>query len=495
MTAPVEPDSSRADPPEPGRTSPEEAGGAPPDVSITGTHLKKKSIHAVVFVATLGALAFGFDTGVISGAIPFLQLPTARGGLALSADQVATVTSSLVLGAAFGGILSGNMADRAGRKKTLLILSLLFILGALGTSLAPGATVMVVFRFVLGLAVGGASATVPVFIGELAPTRMRGMLVARNELTIVTGQLLAYTTNAIIANVWPGHPHAWRFMLVLCTLPAVGLFLGSFFLTESPRWLLTRGRRGEARDVLWQLRTGDDVSEELDEITDHIETTRQESSTRFWDDLKVPWIRRITLIGIGLAFLSQMTGVNSVMYYAPMILIDTGLGTSASLIATIGNGVVAVCSVAFGSMVLLPRFRRRPMLLTGQVGVTCALAALGVVFSFMSTGPVRSYLVLAFMMLFLFFMQGFVAVIFWLMLAEIFPLRIRGKAMGVAVFANWMANYLVARLFPPLEAALGGGVFFIFAAVNLLTVFFYLRFIPETKGRSLEQLEEDFASA
>ena len=486
MTAPAEPQSSDTTPPDPSRSA--------PGISVEGKPLKKKSIHRVVFVATLGALAFGFDTGVISGAIPFLQLPIAKGGLALNADQVATVTSSLVLGAAFGGIMSGNMADRTGRKKTLLILSLLFIAGALGTSLAPTATVMVVFRFILGLAVGGASATVPVFIGELAPTEMRGMLVARNELTIVTGQLLAYTTNAVIANAWPGHPHAWRFMLVLCTLPALGLFLGTFSLTESPRWLVARGRRGHARDVLWQLRKGDDVSGELDELQAHIDKTRQESTTRFWDDLKVPWIRRITLIGIGLAFLSQMTGVNSVMYYAPMILIDTGLGTSASLVATIGNGVVAVCSVAFGSMVLLPRFRRRPMLLTGQVGVTCALAAMGAVFSFGAEGPVRSYLVLAFMMLFLFFMQGFVAVIFWLMLAEIFPLRIRGKAMGVAVFANWMANYLVARLFPPLEAALGGGVFFIFAAVNLATVFFYLKFIPETKGRSLEQLEEDFAA-
>lgn len=463
--------------------------------AASGKPLKKKNINAVVFVATLGALAFGFDTGVISGAIPFLQLPTADGGLALSADQVATVTSSLVLGAAFGGIMSGNMADRAGRKRTLLVLSILFIIGALGTSFAPSANVMVAFRFILGLAVGGASATVPVFIGELAPTHLRGTLVARNELTIVTGQLLAYTTNAIIANVFPGHPHAWRFMLVLCTLPAVGLFIGTFVLTESPRWLVAKGRIDEARSVLWQLRTEDDVSDELGMLQDHVEKTHKESSTRFMTDLKVPWIRRITLIGIGLAFLSQMTGVNSVMYYAPMILIDTGLGRNAALVATIGNGVVAVCSVAFGSMVLLPRFRRRPMLLTGQIGVTAALALMGAVFSFGAEGAVRSYLVLAFMMLFLFFMQGFVAVIFWLMLAEIFPLKIRGKAMGLAVFANWMANFLVARVFPPLEATLGGGVFFIFAAVNLLTVFFYLKFIPETKDRSLEQLEEDFASA
>lgn len=465
-----------------------------PPASPKYRSLKKKNINGVVAVATMGALAFGFDTGVISGAIPFMQLPFSQGGLALDADQVATVTSSLVLGAAVGGIFSGNLADRNGRKKTLLVLSVLFILGALGTSFAPTATVMVIFRFILGLAVGGASATVPVFIGELAPTAIRGRLVARNELTIVTGQLLAYTTNAIIATVFPGHPHAWRFMLVLCTAPALGLCLGTFHLTESPRWLIARGRRDEAARALWQLRTEDDIAGELEAIERHVEWSTKESSTRFLDDLKVPWIRRITLIGIGLAFLSQMTGVNSVMYYAPMILIDTGLGRDAALVATIGNGVVAVCSVAFGSMVLLPRFRRRPMLMVGQIGVTAALAAMGAVFSYVADGPLRAYLVLAFMMLFLFFMQGFVAVIFWLMLAEIFPLRIRGKAMGLAVFANWIANFLVARLFPPLEATLGGGVFFIFAVINLLTVFFYLRYIPETKDRSLEQLEEDFAN-
>ena len=457
--------------------------------------VKKKKINGVVAVATLGALSFGFDTGVISGAIPFMELPTSQGGLDLNATQVGTVTSSLVLGAAFGGIMSGSMADKKGRKITLLVLSLLFILGAAGTAFAPTAMWMIVFRFLLGLAVGGASAIVPVFIGELAPTHLRGKLVARNELMIVTGQLLAYSTNALIANVFPGHPSAWRMMLLLCTLPAAGLFFGTFYLTESPRWLVARGYIDRARTVLWQLREEDDVTEELEGLEAHVAETKKASSGSFMQAMQIPWMRRITFIGIGLAFLSQMTGVNSVMYYAPMTLIDAGLGTSAALIATIGNGLIAVCSVAFGSMVLLPRFRRRPMLMIGQTGVTIALAAMGVVASTFAQGEVRAYMMLAFMMLFLFFMQGFVAVIFWLMLAEIFPLRIRGKAMGAAVFMNWTANFLVAKFFPPLQEALGGGVFFIFAAINLCTILFYFKFIPETRGKSLEQLEEEFSKA
>lgn len=460
-----------------------------------GQPVKKKSIDLVVGIATLGALAFGFDTGVISGALPFMELPFSEGGLSLDANQVGIVTSSLVLGAAFGGLLAGRMSDTIGRKKTLLIIALLFTVGALGTSFAPDVTVMVIFRVVLGLAVGGASAIVPVFIGELAPTERRGELVARNELLIVTGQLLAYSTNAVIATAFPDDHHTWRYMLLLCTLPAVGLFIGSFFLTESPRWLIDQKRDADAKMVLWQLRaTSDDavIESELQGIKAHAEKMQEQTSGSLRDYMRVPWVRKIAFIGIALAFLSQMTGVNSVMYYAPTILIDTGLGTNAAIVATIGNGVVSVLAVALGSLVLLPRMRRRPMLMTGQIGVTISLTLMGATFTFLPETPTRSYLVLAFMMCFLFFMQCFVAVIFWLMLAEIFPLRVRGKVMGMAVFANWTANFLVALVFPSLQAALHGKTFFIFALINFATIFFYWKFIPETKDRSLEELEEEF---
>lgn len=457
---------------------------------------KKKSIDAVVAVATLGALAFGFDTGVISGAIPFLQLPTSQGGLALDSTQVGVVTSSLVLGAAIGALFSGRLSDSYGRKRALLVIAVIFIIGAVGTALAPNAGVMVLFRIVLGLAVGGASAVVPVFIGELAPTHLRGRLVARNELFIVIGQLCAYSSNAVLASAMPDNHHTWRFMLILCTLPAIGLFLGTFYLTESPRWLIDRGRIDDARTVLRQLRSTAaeqaQVDTEMEEIASHSRRMAAAGSGSISEYMRAPWVRRIAFIGIGIAFLSQMTGVNSVMYYAPSILIDTGMGSKAAIIATVGNGVVSVLAVAIGSMVLLPRFTRRTLLLTGQIGVTVALALMGVTFTAMPEGGARSYLVLVFMMLFLFFMQCFVAVIFWLMLAEIFPLRVRGKLMGMAVFANWIANFLVALVFPPLQAALHGSTFFVFAAINLATIVFYWRFVPETRGKSLEQLEEEF---
>lgn len=459
---------------------------------------KQKNLNALVAVATLGALAFGFDTGVISGAIPFMELPFSQGGLELTSTTTGIVTASLLLGAAFGGLGFGKFADAKGRRRTIMILAILFIIGALGTSFAPSVAVMVTFRIVLGLAVGGASAIVPVFIGELAPTAIRGTLVARNELTIVTGQLLAYVSNAAIGTALPDHHHTWRIMLLICTIPAVGLFLGTFYLTESPRWLIGKGYIDKARETLWQLRkdcSEEEISAEHDELVAHVHKMQGQTKGSLSELLAVPWIRRISIIGVLLAFFSQMTGINAVVYYTPTILIHTGLGTQAALIGTIGNGVVSVAAVAFGSMVLLPRMRRRPHLLIGQIGVTCALTAIGLAFALLPEGSTfRSYTILLLILVFMFFMQGFIAVIFWLMLAEIFPLKVRGRVMGIAVFMNWTANFLISLTFPILEQHLHGNVFFIFAVINFAIIFFYYRAIPETKGKSLEELEEHFAA-
>ena len=207
-----------------------------------------------------------------------------------------------------------------------------------------------------------------------------------------------------------------------------------------------------------------------------------------WADLQVPWIRRITLIGIGLALLSQLTGVNGIMYYAPTILISTGMGSQASIVATIANGVVSVISVYIGIAYFLKRLPRRRMILIGQTGCVASLIALGLVFLLPESG-LRSCLVLLFMLSFLYFMQCFIGVTFWLMLSEIFPMRVRGLANGIAVFCNWVGNIIVSFAFPNLIEAVQGNVFFIFAVVNLGTLAFYARFLPETKGHSLESLE------
>ena len=226
----------------------------PPDA--VRLHSVRRRLNVATVVITFGALAFGYDTGVISGALPFMTRSTADGGLGLTPTTSGMVTSSLLLGAAFGAIIGGRLSDRHGRRHNVMMLAFVFFLGALGCALAPNLPIMLVCRMILGFAVGGASATVPMFIGELAPAERRGPLVSRNELMIVTGQLIAYVSNAIIGLVSEGG-HAWRLMLGLATIPAAALWIGVHFVPESPRWLVSRGRSAEALEVLTLLRTGD----------------------------------------------------------------------------------------------------------------------------------------------------------------------------------------------------------------------------------------------
>ncbi|KOG34158.1 sugar porter family MFS transporter [Streptomyces resistomycificus] len=448
-----------------------------------------RRLRTITVIATFGGLLFGYDTGVISGALPFMSRSPDEGGLGLTALAEGVVASSLVLGAACGALFGGRLADRHGRRRTILGLAVLFFVGALGTALAPELWTMVLFRVLLGLAVGGASATVPVFIAELAPADRRGRLVTQNELMIVTGQLLAYTSNAVIART-VGEGGVWRWMLAIATIPAVLLWIGMLFVPESPRWLASRGRFEDAERTLGLIRDARHVDEEFAEIKRRVTADAGEPRAG-WHDLGTPWVRRIVVFGFALASLTQLTGVNSIMYFAPTILLDTGLGTQAALTATIANGVVAVLAVSTG-MWLLGRYGRRPMLLTGQVGVTFSLLLIAFFFMVLPESPARSYLVLGAMLTFLLFMQGCIATVFWLMLSEIFPLRLRGFAMGTAVFGTWMANFVVTLVFPPLIDAVGGTTFLLFAAVNAATFVYYLRAVPETRGRSMEAIESYF---
>ena len=448
-----------------------------------------RRLFTIRSIATLGGLLFGYDTGVISGALPFLKEPREAGGFGLSAFDESLVTTGLTVGAAFGALIGGRLSDRFGRRRSIMTVAVIFLIGALGCALAPDREVLIVFRFVLGLAVGGASATVPVYLSEMSPVKIRGTMVSRNELMIVTGQLLAYTCNAIIATVWP-QARMWRWMLAVATLPAIGLWIGIHLLPESPRWLANRNRGQEMWAVLNEVRMADEVEDEGQDIIRRVEEERAVGRGG-WADLRIRWIRRITLIGIGLAFFSQLTGVNGIMYYAPTILISTGLGTRASLVATIANGVVSVVSVYIGITFFLNRLPRRRMILTGQSGCVGSLIVLGLVF-LLPESTARSYLVLLFMLSFLFFMQCFIGVTFWLMLSEIFPMRVRGIANGIAVFCNWTGNVIVAFAFPNLIEAVQGTVFFIFAAVNICSLLFYWHFLPETFGHSLESLERRF---
>ncbi|WP_432499064.1 sugar porter family MFS transporter [Kineococcus auxinigenes] len=460
----------------------------------------ERRLALVAATATLGGFLFGYDTGVISGALLFLG-----DDLGLSPAGEGLVTSSLLVGAAVGGVAGGRLADAHGRRRALLALAVVFLGGALGSALAPGAGTLVAARVVLGLAVGGASAVVPVYIAELAPARRRGGFVAAYDLSIVSGQLAAYTANALIASV--GGEHEWRWMLALASLPAVALFLGVLALPDSPRWFVEHGRAAEALAVLRQVRRGAEAEAELAGIQ---AAARAGDERGGWRDLRTPWVRRLVLVGVLLSVVQQVTGVNTIMYYAPTVLVTTGLGDGSALTATIANGVVSVLAAAT-AVAVVNRFPRRRMLLTGQVGITASLLALAACFAlaFTASGapgadpgtllprfPQASWLVLLAMLAFLFFQQCCVSPVTWALLSEIFPTRLRGLGVGVSVFAQWVVNFAVVLTFPVLLDRLGGGTTFLaFAVVNAVMVVLVLRHVPETRGQSLEELESRFRTA
>lgn len=451
---------------------------------------RNRRLKLIMISATFGGLLFGYDTGVINGALPFMARPDQ---LDLTPVTEGLVTSILLLGAAFGALLCGRLADRYGRRKMILNLSFLFFLASLGTALAPNVLIMVAFRFLLGLAVGGASAMVPAFLAEMAPHEKRGRMVTQNELMIVGGQFLAYVFNAILGVTMANTGHVWRYMLVICAVPAIMLFASMLKVPESPRWLISKGKNSEALRVLKQIREDKRAVAECREIQEAVEkdTALEKASLK---DFSTPWLRRLLWIGIGVAIVNQITGVNSIMYYGTQILKESGFGTKAALIANIGNGLISVIAVIFGIW-LVGKVRRRPILLIGLAGTTTALLLIAI-FSIVLDGSMAfPYVVLSLTVLFLAFMQGCVGPVTWLVIAEIFPQRLRGLGSGISVFFLWILNFVIGFAFPILLSSVGlSFTFFIFVALGVLAIGFVYKFMPETKGRTLEELEEHFRS-
>ncbi|MBP8536541.1 sugar porter family MFS transporter [Streptomyces sp. MK37H] len=453
-------------------------GPAPPAVS--------RRLRIITVVATFGGLLFGYDTGVINGALPYMT-----DDLGLTAVTEGMVTSSLLLGAALGAITGGRLSDARGRRRTILTLAVLFFIGALGCTLAPTTAIMIVARFVLGLAVGGASVTVPVYLAEISPAERRGALVTRNELMIVSGQLLAFTSNAIIAQVGGESGGIWRWMLVLATLPAVVLWFGMLVMPESPRWLASQSRFADALDVLKQVRSQQRAEAELSEVS-ALAIKEEQEKLGGWQDMKAtPWVRKLMFVGFGIAIVQQITGVNTIMYYGTQILTDAGFASDSALTANIANGVISVLATFVGIW-LLGRVNRRPMLMTGQLGTTTALLLIGVFSLVLPSGDARAYAVLAMTITFLAFQQGAISPVTWLMLSEIFPMRMRGFGMGVAAVVLWLTNFVIGLVFPSLVSGIGiSNTFFLFVVAGLLSLTFVKLYVPETKGRTLEVLEAE----
>lgn len=447
------------------------------EVKETGNGL----LIRIVAIAAIGGLLFGYDTGVISGALLYIKEDLGAGTF----EQQAIV-AALLLGAMVGALISGYLADRISRKWTKLLAGCIYVVGALGCALSLTAEMLIGFRFLLGLAVGTASFVAPLYISEVSPPKVRGGLVSFNQLAIVTGILLAYVANYTLKDF----PEQWRWMLGVAAIPGLVLTLGMLTVPHSPRWLKSHGRDDEARDVLERLRAGDPNADIDGEIRDIEEAAQKERGTTVRSLLR-PELRPMFAVGLLLAVAQQFVGVNTVIYYAPTILSDTGMGNSAALAATV---IVGATNLVFTvvAVVLLDKVGRRALLMTGTVGLLLALLLLGVYFTSSTLQQDYGWVALAGLVLFIASFAVGLGPVFWLMISEIFPVGARGKAMSVCTIANWGANFLVAQTFLSLsEAITRQGVFFLYAALAVASVVLFARWVPETKGRSLEEIQND----
>lgn len=448
----------------------------------------KEFLMVVTIISTFGGLLFGYDTGVINGALPYMAHADQ---LNLTPTLEGLVVSSLLFGAASGSLLGGRLSDHYGRRRMILYLAVVFFIAALGCALSPTATVIVLFRFLLGLAVGGASVIVPTYLAEISPMEQRGRMVNQNELMIVSGQLLAFICNAALGVFMGENGHVWRYMLSIAALPAIFLWFGMLKMPESPRWLVAKGRIGEALEVLHKARDEVRAVAELNEIQDNLAKDANLEKATF-KDLGQPWVRRIVFLGALIAISQQITGVNSIMYYGTQILQNSGFSTKAALIGNIANGVISV-GATFVAFWLLSKIGRRTMLIGGQCGIIFSLLAIGYFSMSLAGTSVLPYVILSLTVTFLAFQQGAVSPVTWVMLSEIFPQRLRGMGMGLIVLFLWVTNFFVGFSFPILLSEIGLSItFFAFAVLNIIIIIFVYFYVPETRGRSLEQLEDDF---
>ena len=434
-------------------------------------------VYVAAVFAALGGLLFGYDTGVISGALIFIKREF---GLTTAAEEI--VVSGVLLGATIGAILGGKAADLFGRRRVLLVTAAIFGVGALASAVAPSPAILIASRVVLGLAIGLASTNVPVYLSEVAPAHVRGWVVSLFQLAVTVGIVVAYLTDYAFAGI-----EGWRWMLGLAVVPALVFGTGMFFLPETPRWLIRGGQHEIAHRVLVRIRGLADVNAEIEEIRLSLAL---QTESGCWTDLLRRQVRPALFVGLGLAVFQQITGINTVIYYAPKILQAAGFDSaSGAILATVGVGVVNV-GMTIVAMFLIDRAGRRPLLLVGIAGMIVTLTVLGL--SFRMSNPSGHLAGMAVICL-----MGYVAAfaislgpIFWLLIAEIYPLKIRGIAEGTAATFNWGSNLIVSLTFLTLVEKLGASsTFLLYALASVASWLFAYYLVPETKGRTLEQIE------
>ncbi|UCF38127.1 MAG: sugar porter family MFS transporter [Acidobacteriota bacterium] len=439
----------------------------------------KHYVLIISAVAALGGFLFGFDTAVISGVNPFI-----REFFDLDEILLGWANSSLILGAILGTLVAGKPGDWLGRRRTLMLTALLFLISALGSALAGSFTEFVIYRMIGGVAVGAASVISPIYIAEVAPAGQRGRLVSLNQLTIVTGIFVSFFSNYLLEQLTQNN---WRWMLGVEAIPALLFLLLLVTVPESPRWLIINGQVERARRVLSKWLSEAEVEEEIRDV----QSAHSAAVTAGVTVLLKPGYRKLALLGVVLAVFQQFTGINVIMYYAPLIFERAGFGTGSALLQTAAIGVIN-CVFTILAMRFVDRLGRRPLLIVGAGSMAFFLFTLSLTFF---AGRLDGYWVLLFIMGFIASFAASYGPVVWVLISEIFPNNIRGVAVSVATFALWSANFIVTATFPSMLARWDGGYTFLFyAAINVGSLFFVRAFIPETKGKSLEQLESELTA-
>ena len=437
---------------------------------------QKNYVMLISSIAALGGLLFGFDTAVISGTTPFI-----KPFFELDDIWLGWTVSSLLFGCIIGVISAGKPSDIFGRKKTLMVAALLFGVSAFGSALANKLAVFILFRIMGGLGVGIASMLSPMYISEISPAARRGRLVSFNQLAIVIGILLAFISNALLVDTGDNN---WRWMLAVMGFPALLFFIFLFFAPESPRWLVQKGYSEKAFMILEKINGDVSARQELNTIEESI---KEEEDSGSFSEVFSPRMRPILFMGVFLCVFSQITGINSIMYYAPVIFQSIGAGASSAVIQTaiIGGGNLIFTFVAIS---LVDRIGRKPLLIGGVTGMIISLTSIAAAFFLEKT---EGYIILILILMYIASFSASVGAVTWVIVSEIFPNKLRSKAMSVSIVSLWLANFFLILVFPSMLSRLGGAAsFLIFDAMCLLLLLFAIIKLPETKGKSLEELEK-----
>jgi sugar porter (SP) family MFS transporter len=439
----------------------------------------RSTLLAASVIAALGGLLFGYDTGVMSAAL--LYIAPAFG---LSEGMKEFVVASLLLGAVAGAAAGGPIVDRLGRKRTLVMISTVFSAGALLSAFAPDAGMLIAARIVLGLSIGASSLVVPTYIAEIAPPNLRGRLVSLNQLMITIGIFVSYLVGSAFAD-----SNGWRWMLGLAVVPSLVMLAGLALVSESPRWLLSRGRVEQAREVLLRTRPAEETEAELAEIRAAMREERRFS----YRDLFKPRLRPAVLLGVAVAATNQLVGVNAVIYYAPTILKQAGMGNSAAILSSVGIGGTNVMFTVI-ALLLIDKVGRRPLLIGGTGVVVAVLFGLGGLYLLPSTDGLGLLLTIG-LMLYEAAFAASLGVAIWLVNSEVFPTAVRGKASSVGTLTHWSLDFLISiSVLTLISTITATGLFWLYGVLGLLGLAYLYRNLPETKGRSLEDIDAELQS-